>query len=274
LAEKVSNKIHEGCWLSPDPMGGDVMNPQSLNRYAYALNNPATLNDPLGMDSGDPGNPCSDPMYASSHAECGSWEEGCAAGMYGGCFDWCSPFGDCSLNGSWNWGYGGDGSFGGGLPAGSGTTTSSSSAPQPPLAGGNALTASIQGEINFNFLNFFNLNFAFGFVIDTKGCVAAVHTKGGLVGSGTRASIGISVSGSNAETVYDLGGPFSQTTGTVGEVLSGEGGFFFGKSPHGRVVGGSLGATVGTPPPLPATVATGATTTQVTPVAVVPVPVG
>jgi hypothetical protein len=92
------------------------------------------------MDSGDPGDGCSDPMFASSHAECGSWEEGCAAGMYGGCFDWCSPFGDCSLNGSWNWGYGGDGSFGSGLPAGSGTTTSSSSAPQPPLAGmGNAM---------------------------------------------------------------------------------------------------------------------------------------
>jgi RHS repeat-associated protein len=72
-------------WLSPDKLGGEVMNSQSLNRYAYALNNPATLNDPLGMDSGDPGNPCSDPMYASSHAECGSWEEGCAAVMYGGC---------------------------------------------------------------------------------------------------------------------------------------------------------------------------------------------
>ena len=35
-----------GRWLSSDPTGGDVTNPQSLNRYAYVLNNPASLNDP------------------------------------------------------------------------------------------------------------------------------------------------------------------------------------------------------------------------------------
>jgi Bacterial toxin 44 len=43
----------EGRWLSPDPMGGDVSNPQSLNRYAYALNNPETLTDPLGTNPSD-----------------------------------------------------------------------------------------------------------------------------------------------------------------------------------------------------------------------------
>ena len=40
---------YKGRWLSPDPLGGDVTNPQSLNRYAYALNNPATFVDPLGL---------------------------------------------------------------------------------------------------------------------------------------------------------------------------------------------------------------------------------
>jgi RHS repeat-associated protein len=40
-----------GRWLSPDPLGGDVTNPQSLNRYAYVLNNPTTLIDPLGLDN-------------------------------------------------------------------------------------------------------------------------------------------------------------------------------------------------------------------------------
>ena len=38
-----------GRWLSPDPLAGDITNPQSLNRYAYALNNPTNLIDPLGL---------------------------------------------------------------------------------------------------------------------------------------------------------------------------------------------------------------------------------
>ncbi len=35
----------------PDPLAGDLTNPQSLNRYAYALNNPTTLVDPSGLDA-------------------------------------------------------------------------------------------------------------------------------------------------------------------------------------------------------------------------------
>jgi len=36
-------------WLSPDPLGGSVFNPQSLNRYAYVGNNPTGAIDPLGL---------------------------------------------------------------------------------------------------------------------------------------------------------------------------------------------------------------------------------
>jgi RHS repeat-associated protein len=41
-----------GRWLTPDPgnAGADPSNPQSWNAYAYALNNPTTLNDPEGTD--------------------------------------------------------------------------------------------------------------------------------------------------------------------------------------------------------------------------------
>jgi hypothetical protein len=39
----------EERWLTPDPVGGDITSPQSLNRYAYALNNPETLTDPSGL---------------------------------------------------------------------------------------------------------------------------------------------------------------------------------------------------------------------------------
>jgi len=42
----------EGRWLSPDPYACslDPSNPQSLNRYAYVLNNPLNLSDPQGLD--------------------------------------------------------------------------------------------------------------------------------------------------------------------------------------------------------------------------------
>jgi hypothetical protein len=35
--------------MTPDPLGGELTNPQSLNRYAYVLNNPTTFIDPLGL---------------------------------------------------------------------------------------------------------------------------------------------------------------------------------------------------------------------------------
>jgi RHS repeat-associated protein len=44
-----------GRWLGPDRLSGDVSNPQSLNRYAYVLNNPLSLTDPLGLEWCAPG---------------------------------------------------------------------------------------------------------------------------------------------------------------------------------------------------------------------------
>jgi len=39
-----------GRFLSPDPFNGDISDPQSLNRYAYVLNDPCNLGDPLGLN--------------------------------------------------------------------------------------------------------------------------------------------------------------------------------------------------------------------------------
>lgn len=44
----------QGRWISPDPAGTaatDPTNPQTWNRYGYALNNPLLLTDPLGLDT-------------------------------------------------------------------------------------------------------------------------------------------------------------------------------------------------------------------------------
>jgi RHS repeat-associated protein len=64
-------------WLSPDPLAGSISNPQSLNRYAYVLNNPTNLIDPLGLEWGppdyinyNPSDPCAYVQYSVSHAEC------------------------------------------------------------------------------------------------------------------------------------------------------------------------------------------------------------
>ena len=38
-----------GRFSSPDPLSGDLANPQSLNRYSYVLNDPINLIDPMGL---------------------------------------------------------------------------------------------------------------------------------------------------------------------------------------------------------------------------------
>jgi RHS repeat-associated protein len=45
----------QGRWLAPDSYMGsyNLSNPQSMNRYAYVLNNPLSLIDPTGLDCGD-----------------------------------------------------------------------------------------------------------------------------------------------------------------------------------------------------------------------------
>jgi RHS repeat-associated protein len=65
---------NSGRWTTPDPSGGAIGNPQSFNRYAYALNDPSNLIDPSGLIPCEPGN------YS---AEC----DASAIAFWGGGFD-------------------------------------------------------------------------------------------------------------------------------------------------------------------------------------------
>ena len=40
-----------GRFVSPDPLGGFISDPQSLNRYSYVRNNPTNLTDPSGLQT-------------------------------------------------------------------------------------------------------------------------------------------------------------------------------------------------------------------------------
>jgi len=40
-----------GRWLSPDPLAGEIGNPQSLNGYSYVLNDPLNYVDPEGLEA-------------------------------------------------------------------------------------------------------------------------------------------------------------------------------------------------------------------------------
>jgi RHS repeat-associated protein len=80
-----------GRFMSGDPLGGDITDPQSLNRYAYVRNNPINFIDPTGLISactGTDGNmTCvdypDDPEPTSSDGTGGGIDDGypwCGAG--------------------------------------------------------------------------------------------------------------------------------------------------------------------------------------------------
>jgi RHS repeat-associated protein len=42
-----------GQFISPDPLAGSILSPESMNRYAYVTNDPVNLTDPLGLAGGN-----------------------------------------------------------------------------------------------------------------------------------------------------------------------------------------------------------------------------
>jgi RHS repeat-associated protein len=88
-----------GRFMTPDPLGGQLANPQSLNRYAYVRNNPMSLVDPAGMNPDSPGaGDCEEVGFCDAIAE-GDWGFGAGFnGVCGGDFGACgSSFGFGSI---------------------------------------------------------------------------------------------------------------------------------------------------------------------------------
>jgi RHS repeat-associated protein len=45
--------FREERFLSPDPIGGEITDPKTLNKYTYVRNNPVNLTDPRGLCADD-----------------------------------------------------------------------------------------------------------------------------------------------------------------------------------------------------------------------------
>jgi RHS repeat-associated protein len=157
-----------GRWLSPDPLGGDIANPQSLNRYAYVMNNPTSLIDPLGLCDPQSGIPCH-PVYDPSTCDgiaCSGWTAGGSIDPFffldylltgegffgGGPGDWGTWYGPI-FNGTLAWLLLSGGAGAGGPGGGSSGAQPQAASPCSKIAGrgGVVPVSSPNGEWRFQF---------------------------------------------------------------------------------------------------------------------------
>lgn len=114
----------QGRWPSPDPHGGSIVTPQSLNRYSYSINSPTIFVDPSGADTicnTAQSNPTDQQSQASdgTHGGTADWDPS-SGGVDApvppqqGCNSRVNPFG--GGGGTLDGGFVGDDS--GGLPSG------------------------------------------------------------------------------------------------------------------------------------------------------------
>ena len=253
---------------------------QTWNRYAYVGNNPLSNVDLLGLD--DQGDIFPDCWFSlGSLVQCAT--SSAAAHEY------CVFIGLCGSNNS----------GGGGGTQGGSSSPSPSNPPSKPVNFPNE-TLGIPNGMNVNFggplgtifpsgncgnlgpcipigmgaTGSINLDFSgqwgwlsgtlsIALAIDSQGCIAWTDTRGLGAGVGARGTVGVSGSVSDAKTVNDLGGPFTNPNLGIGEVVGVGGSVFTGKSPNGQVTCTTVGVGVSTPSPLPGSGSATVTTTTV-----------
>jgi len=80
----------------------------------------------------------------------------------------------------------------------------------------------------------------YGIAIDTHGNFGTYTYTGVGGGIGVQAGAGGSIQFSKAETIYDLSGPFTNTSLHFGAGMGGSLDYFAGSSPNGQVIGGGI----------------------------------
>ena len=109
-----------GRFMSADPSGGDLSDPQTLNKYAYTRNNPINLIDPSGMDycsggSGGDSTSCQNSGgtwilgNCNCHIDGGGGDSGGGGGDVSGYSNWGGGIlvwlpGSCDITGPCNFG--------------------------------------------------------------------------------------------------------------------------------------------------------------------------
>lgn len=90
-----------------------------------------------------------------------------------------------------------------------------------------------------------NISENVGLVIDGHGNLGVYQSPYAGVGAGAHGEVGLSLGGSNAETINDLNGPFAQAS--VGAGVVGDAGLtgYTGNSPDGTVYGGEVNIGLG-----------------------------
>jgi len=105
-------------------------------------------------------------------------------------------------------------------------------------------TFSIGATVNIQ-LGIFTFTGSVGYVVDSYGNVGWYKAKGPGVGLGEHFSAGLSTSISNAQTIFDLAGPFANGSFGGGWVTDVSADYYSGPSDHGWVTGGGLTVAIG-----------------------------